>query len=121
MKLYLCKWPDDSGKLVSCKNKHELFWALDFEADPYSAKYKLLKEDFVLNFKLETKQEGAEEYQESVLVGYDCEFDYLSDLLADKKGWQTFNDYFPYDGQIKTQAAKVTCEFMGWEPEWLAA
>ena len=80
-----------------------------------------MKEDFAFNFEVVTKQDGADEYQQAVLTDYDCEFDYLPDLLADKDGWKNFNDFFPYDGQIKTPAAKVTCEFMGWEPEWLAA
>ncbi|MDC0309300.1 hypothetical protein OAL72_00970 [bacterium] len=121
MKLYLCKWPDGSGKVVTCKNKQELFWALDFEGDPYAAHYKEFKEDFAVNFNVVTKQEGTEEYQETVFAEYDCEYDYLPDLLADKKGWHNFHDYFPYDVEVKTSAARAACEFMGWGPKWLVA
>ena len=71
MKVFLCKWPDGKGKVVVCRNREELFWALDFESDPYSAKYKVLKVcETILEEDLyeDYPDEDCDDYEEVVMV-----------------------------------------------------
>lgn len=38
MKLYYAEWPNGEVTIVHAKNSLDLFWLLDQEGDPYSAK-----------------------------------------------------------------------------------
>ena len=113
MKVFLCKWPDGTGKVVVCRNRQELFWALDFEADPYSAKYKHLKGDIAFNFKIEP----GDEHGYTVLNDYDHEDDYIAEEFASEEGWRTLKNYFPYaNTRVKSREARIICNQMGWNP-----
>ena len=119
MKLFLCKWSDGTGKIVTCKNLLQLFWALDFEGDPYQVKYKELKEDFAVNFKFITKSEEGEEYESTLLTYYDCEWDFLPELMNNEEGWKTFKSFFPYKGKNVDKVKKqYICSQMGWNPDF---
>ena len=117
MATYLCKWPDGTGKVVVCRNREELFWALDFESDPYSAKYKVLKGDLAFNFRIEPCDPDYSENGFTRLTGYDHECDFIADEYASDEGWRTLRKFFPYgDSDVSSQQAKATCAAMGWNP-----
>ena len=115
MKLYLCKWPDDTGKIVACRNRQELFWALDFEGDPYCAKFKELKCELSINFKFEIE----DEYRCTAFTGYDeYNGDFIREEFDSEKGWKTFKSYLPYaSGSTRGPGAEAACSLMGWNPE----
>ena len=117
MKIYLCKWPDGTGKVVVCRNREELFWALDFESDPYSAKYKVLKGDLAFNFRIEKGAPAHGDNGWTRLTDYDHESDFIAEEFASDEGWRTLRNFFPYgDTDVSSQQAKATCAAMGWNP-----
>ena len=117
MKVFLCKWPDGTGKVIVCRNRQELFWALDLQGDPYCAKYKPLKGTIAFNFKIDQEDEQWDEHGHTVLSDYDHEDDFIAQEFASEKGWRTLKNYFPYgDTNVSSQQAKATCAAMGWNP-----
>ena len=114
MKIYLCKWPDDTGKIIACKNRQELFWALDYESDPYCAKFKELKCELSINFKFEI----VDQYRCTLFTGYDeYNGDFIREAFDCKKGWKTFGSYLPYaNGSTKDSGSDTACTIMGWNP-----
>jgi hypothetical protein len=117
MKVFLCKWPDGTGKVVVCRNRQELFWALDFESDPYSAKYKVLKGDIAFNFRIDSVDEDSDEHGRVVVNGYDHEDDFIAEELASEEGWRTLRHFFPYaNTPVKSREARIICNQMGWNP-----
>lgn len=117
MKIYLCKWPDGTGKVVVCRNREQLFWALDFEGDPYSAKYKPIRGDLAFNFRIETVASAHGDHAFTRLTDYDHETDFIASEFQDKDGWKTLRDYFPYaNASIGSEQARIVCAAMGWDP-----
>ena len=117
MAIYLCKWPDGTGKVVVCRNREQLFWALDFEGDPYSAKYKMLKGDLAFNFRIEPGDPDWTENGTTRLTGYDHESDFIAEEFTSDEGWRTLGNFFPYrNTSVKSREARIICDAMRWNP-----
>jgi len=64
MKTYLAKWPDGTISVLQAKNMIDLFWDLDMEANPLSAKlYELPK-----RFQLTTSIKDGEIETDEIFV-----------------------------------------------------
>ena len=46
MKAYIAKWPNGTISILKANSIYDLFWRLDEEGDPCSAKVYLLNSDF---------------------------------------------------------------------------
>jgi hypothetical protein len=119
MKLYLCKWPDDTGKIVACRNRQELFWALDFEGDPYCAQFKELKRELSINFGFEVESDADGDHRYTKLRDYDEDSgDFIREAFDSGEGWKSFKTYFPYaSGTTNDPGAGAACDLLDWNPE----
>jgi hypothetical protein len=89
MPTYLCKWPDGTGTLISCRDEDALFLALDLEGDPGAAIYKEIENYVSIRIKV-IKEDEADESTDSLVefLGYNHQDDPLGKRFNDPADWK---------------------------------
>ena len=107
MPTYLCKWSDETGTLVSCRNEGSLSLALDQEGDARDVIYKEIKTMNYVSIQIKVTKRG--EADDSAVPGgiavpgprgslmefpgYVHDFSYpLEKLFDDPEGWKRVAD-----------------------------